>query len=325
MPGTLPGLPAITMLEEKVTSDYTVSMLKSITESAKKKYDLNLGVYGDYDVNEAWPPKNFYTYNHHPRYLVNQFSLRNRMAILSEAFAHERFYQRIYSTYSFVNEILEYANSHATEILVTNKNAEEQAIKQVILHAGKVKKGVRFKMVPSEAITNFPTYDYIAYTKPDGTKGYYRTGTIIHVDGVIYHSGFKVEVESTLPRGYIIPAQFSFIAENLKKHGIKVITLSKSQSFTGEVYLMENLERSQNKFQGHALTKATGKFSPSEKKCKSGDYYVDLAQPLGNLAFYLLEPESDDGLVTWNFFDDYFDKAGLATKPIEYPIFKFYK
>jgi hypothetical protein len=50
-----------------------------------------------------------------------------------------------------------------------------------------------------------------------------------------------------------------------------------------------------------------------------------LAQPLGNLAFYLLEPQSDDGLVTWNFFDDYFDKAGIATKPVEYPIFKFYK
>jgi hypothetical protein len=30
---------------------------------------------------------------------------------------------------------------------------------------------------------------------------------------------------------------------------------------------------------------------------------VRTAQPLGLLAMYLLEPESDDGLVTWNFFD----------------------
>jgi dipeptidyl-peptidase-4 len=125
-------------------------MLKSISETAKKKYDLNFGVYGDYDVNEAWPPKNFYTYNHHPRYLVNQFSLRNRMAILSEAFAHERFYQRTYSTYSFVTEILEYNNAHAVEIIINNKKAEEQAIKHALLDAGKIKKGVRFKMVPLE-------------------------------------------------------------------------------------------------------------------------------------------------------------------------------
>ena len=28
------------------------------------------------------------------------------------------------------------------------------------------------------------------------------------------------------------------------------------------------------------------------------------AQPLGRLAFYLLEPRSDDGLVAWNVLDE---------------------
>ena len=28
-----------------------------------------------------------------------------------------------------------------------------------------------------------------------------------------------------------------------------------------------------------------------------------MAQPLANVAAYLLEPESDDGLLVWNFFD----------------------
>jgi len=40
--------------------------------------------------------------------------------------------------------------------------------------------------------------------------------------------------------------------------------------------------------------------------------------PLANLIFYLLEPESDDGLVFWNFFDDYFDTVQTR----EYPVFK---
>jgi hypothetical protein len=30
---------------------------------------------------------------------------------------------------------------------------------------------------------------------------------------------------------------------------------------------------------------------------------VRTKQPLGRLVFYLLEPESDDGLTTWNFLD----------------------
>ena len=35
-----------------------------------------------------------------------------------------------------------------------------------------------------------------------------------------------------------------------------------------------------------------------------GTYVVRTAQPMGTLLIYVLEPESDDGLVTWNFFDD---------------------
>jgi hypothetical protein len=247
------------------------------------------------------------------------------MAILSEAFAHERFYQRTYSTYSFVTEILEYNNAHAVEIIINNKKAEEQAIKHALLDAGKIKKGVRFKMVPLEKLNNFPTYDYISYTKPDSTKGFYRSGNIIHVDGVTYHAAFEAEVESTLPRGYIIPAAFSSIAANLTKHGIKVIALSSSHTYTGEIFIAEKIEKAKREFQGHATARIDGKFVTTKKTAKKGDYYVDLAQPLGNLAFYLLEPQSDDGLVTWNFFDDYLDKAGIATKPVEYPIFKFYK
>jgi hypothetical protein len=251
--------------------------------------------------------------------------LRNRIGILSEAFAHERFYQRIYSTYSFITEILEYSNSHAAEIIVTNKTADEQTIKLSLLQAGKVKKGVRFKMVPSETLNQFPTYDYITYTKADGTKGFYRTGNIIHVDNVTYHAGFEPELESSVPRGYIIPAAFSAIAENLEKHGVKVTTLSSSHTYTGEVFQAEKLEKASRTFQGHATATVSGKFIPSKKTFKKGDFYVDMAQPLGNLVFYLLEPQSDDGLVTWNFFDDYFDKMGIANKPVEYPVFKFYK
>ncbi len=32
---------------------------------------------------------------------------------------------------------------------------------------------------------------------------------------------------------------------------------------------------------------------------------VRTAQPLANVAAYLLEPQTNDGLVLWNFFDKY--------------------
>ena len=36
----------------------------------------------------------------------------------------------------------------------------------------------------------------------------------------------------------------------------------------------------------------------------AGTYRVPMNQPLALLAFYLIEPRSNDGLLTWNFLDD---------------------
>jgi hypothetical protein len=309
---------------EEATYTYTNSvMLPAITKSMRDHYGLRLGPYGDYDLREGWPVRNFYTYNHHPRYLINQFSLRNRMAILSEAFAHERFYQRVHSTYSFVTEILEYTNQHAGEILSTNKKAEAEAIRKVREEAGKIKKGVRFKMVSHETIKDFITYDYVSSKKADSTLQWFRTGKIISVDEVNYFGQFEATLESTLPSGYIIPSEFSSVAEHLQKLGVKVERLTKSATFKGESFQAEKFSTAARKFEGHAMGSVEGKFVAATQKFKKGDYKVDLAQPLANLIFYMLEPQSDDGLVTWNFFDSYF-QAPIANKTMVYPVFKYY-
>lgn len=300
-------------------------MLPEITKQAKSKYNLDIGPFGDFSLREGWPPKNFYTYNHHPRYLVNQFGLRNRMAILSEAFAHERFYQRIYSTYSFVLEILEYTNTHAIEIMEVNKKAEQNAIQVAISGAGKLKKGVRFKMVAQDTLNEFIAYDYIRRNKADGSSDWVRTGKISTFDQVNYYARFEPTLESTLPSGYIIPSAFSSLAENLIRHGIKVETLSKSQTFKGEVFLIEKYEKAKQAFQGHAMAQADGKYTQASRKFNKGDYKIDLNQPLAKLIFYLLEPQSDDGLLTWNFLDEYLGKKNFNNQSVEYPVFKYVK
>src|SRR5439155_353806 len=40
------------------------------------------------------------------------------------------------------------------------------------------------------------------------------------------------------------------------------------------------------------------------RRVAAGTFLVRTAQPLGDLAAYLLEPQAADGLCTWNFFDD---------------------
>jgi hypothetical protein len=323
---SLTWAPSYLYAGEPGTYNYTNGvMLPAITKKVKENYDLFFGPYGDYSTREGWPVNNFYTYNHHPRYIVNQFGLRNRMAILSEAFAHERFYQRIHSTYAFVFEILDYCNKHGKEIIQINHDAETAAVKNVVDNAGKAKKGVRYKMVPTaDKLNNFRTYDYNYFTKPDGSKQLLKTGKIVTYDNVTYFGEFKDTVQSTVPRGYIIPAAMQNIVDLLKKQGAKVEVLEKDEKLSGEVFMVEKFDRSTRKFEGHNMASAEGKFETATRTVHKGDYKVDLAQPLANLIFYLLEPQSDDGLVTWNFFDAYLDQNGVNTKAVEFPVFKYF-
>lgn len=308
---------------EKGPYDFTVAMLKSISERADSRYGLGFGPFGDFDLKEGWPVTNFYTYNHHPRYLVNQFGLRNRMAILSEAFAHERFERRIRSTYAFVTEILDYAAAHATGIKSTNKKAEEATINKYA-SGSKTKKGVRYKMVVSEILNQFPVYEH-EINDFEGKFEVVRKPGIMKLDSVNYFGGFQAEIESSIPRGYVIPKSERRVVDNLRRHGVRVEELTKKSSFSGERFQIDKFETAQRKFEGHQMARLTGKFVAGTFRAKKGDYVVDLAQPLGNLAFYFLEPESDDGYLTWNFFDEAINSRRQDNKPMAYPVFKYYK
>lgn len=39
----------------------------------------------------------------------------------------------------------------------------------------------------------------------------------------------------------------------------------------------------------------------------------------------MLEPQSDDGLVNWNFFDTWFEEQGIDEAAVRYPIFKYFE
>lgn len=311
---------------EKAPYDFTWNtMLPSIVKTIDKNYGVKLGPYGGYSLRNGWPAKAIYTYNHHPRYMVNQMGLRNKVGILSEAFAHDRLYKRMNGTYGFVAEILEFTNTHGKEMAEINAKATQDAINNVLENAGKAKKGVRFKMVPLEDTFTLRTYDYIAYTDEAGKKKYTRSGKIIDISNVQNYSKFEAEVESTLPRGYLLPESMKHIADHLKKQGVEVIELKNSKKAIGEEFMLSGLNLSKRKFEGHFMATAQGEFVSKTKTFRKGDYWVDMAQPLSNLIFYMLEPQSDDGLVTWNFFDDYFKENGLDNKPVAYPVFKYYQ
>ena len=65
-----------------------------------------------------------------------------------------------------------------------------------------------------------------------------------------------------------------------------------------------------NRFQGRQLIRLEGRFETARTEIPAGTFAVPFDQPLGRLAFTLLEPESLDGVAAWGFLDNQIASGG---------------
>jgi hypothetical protein len=92
--------------------------------------------------------------------------------------------------------------------------------------------------------------------------------------------------------------------------------LDANVSFEG--FVVDTIVLAPRPFQGHREVRLAGRWrATSVPVAAQAPYLVDMHQPLALLAAYLLDPQSEDGFTTWNFFD-----AALAVgRP--HPVLRF--
>jgi dipeptidyl-peptidase-4 len=105
-----------------------------------------------------------------------------------------------------------------------------------------------------------------------------------------------------IPESYLIPERVSRVVELLRRHGITVERLRGRVAGPLEAFTVDSAIRDPL-FEGHRPVRLEGSWSEGKAIAAAGWYLVRTAQPLGVLAAYLLEPASEDGVVTWNLLD----------------------
>ncbi len=123
----------------------------------------------------------------------------------------------------------------------------------------------------------------------------------------------KYEPTKTTPRplGYVLPPSMAKVLPLLLDHGIVVHRFTKPGKIELEVYYATNVQRKEY-FQGHDLKGVTVEKTTETVEVPAGAYFVSAAQSRGNLIAYLMEPESDDNLITWGFADHLVRVPGVA-------------
>ena len=110
------------------------------------------------------------------------------------------------------------------------------------------------------------------------------------------------------------------VIDRLEAHGVTYFRTTKEIAFTGERFKIESTRTEEREYQGtHKLRTLTGAWEVTEQTLPVGSLVIPMDQPLARLAFVLMDPRSDDGLMAWNILDAV---LGATPTPTYYPVLR---
>jgi hypothetical protein len=315
------------------TRDSVMPVLRQRMQSRQRFATFD---YGDF-ISDDTLSKGWVTFDSRPRFGTNYYGLRGKISILSEAYSHDPFETRVKSSYAFVTEILSLVSERGQLLqMLANlrpsspnliRNFEDARVRAPAQRVDAVHRNIpiRARMTARPDSGNLVaevverTGDSTR-TQPGVPRGRRRTGRYVTVKMPVFDR-FEPTLNAPMPERYIIPAADTGAVRVLREHGI---TVSVAQTpvagmdavANAFVFLIDSTIVAPRAFQGHREMRLAGKWRQRAMPVPPGSFIVDTRQPLGLLAVYLLEPQSDDGLVTWNYFDAALKPGGL------YPVFK---
>lgn len=236
----------------------------------------------------------WYTYEHLPRYGTNYIGLRGAVSILSEAFSHDPFERRVESTYAFIDETLSLVAERAGELLAVTR-ADEPVVGRPVAIRAEMAEGPDTVGVLVEMLEEDPD------STPDEAgvaRGIRRTGEFRAIRMPVYDR-FAPVLERAAPRAYLLPPDADAVVALLEDHGVQVERLDAPARVQAEVFTIGSVAKPPRPFQGHYNTRVEGRWRAEPREVPAGWYRVPVDQHLGLVAVYLLEPESDDGIVAW--------------------------
>jgi hypothetical protein len=224
---------------------------------------------GDVDpttsVGEGWM-----TYPHHPRFGSNYRGLTNRLDLLLECYSYLSFEQRVATASAWQIETLRWVAAHADdvrEVVAASQRPPDRIAVRYRLEAFRA---------PVEVLTRTPR-------TLEGAPTSVR---------LPHYANFVGTTVVDRPRAYLVPPP---VAEHLRAHGLSVTPA------TGTLACERATLEQASSEGGRAILEAAsfGDLSVSWRRERveppPGWSMVATDQPLGAIAVYLCEPESDDG------------------------------
>ena len=294
-------------------------MMPEMSGTLLNKYKIENCFYGEF-VDMMKPEKGWILDASEPRYMSNYFGIRNRLGILNENYVYADYKSRVIGCYYLIHSLLDYSSSHNSEIKNMLHDADNRTVTRGVNPAVTDSFAIEYKVRAAPEKVKVRTYEADLVTDANGRRSYKKSDRQDDVT-IPYLIDYYPTKSVRFPFAYILTVKDPDILSLLKKHGIRLEALSKSYGIEVESFEISELKGAARLNQGHYTNSVKGKYQKETIDFPAGTLIVRTAQPLANVAAYLLEPQSNDGLMVWNFFDKYLvPQWGLGYNA--YPVYK---
>jgi hypothetical protein len=211
------------------------------------------------------------------------------------------------ATDAFVRELLSLAAERSAAILALTRGATAAVAGWSPASAPAVP--IRARLTPTPGVGEVvferlePTTDTTDTPgrEPGVRRGMRRTGQY-RTERMPIVDRFVPSVVRPAPYGYAVAATDTGALRLLRAHGVALQRLTRD--WTGDAgpqWVTDSATIAPRPFQGRRESTLHGRWVPGPPlTLAAGTVIVPVAQPLGVVAMYLLEPESDDGVVNWD-------------------------
>ncbi len=219
-------------------------------------------------IGEGWM-----TYPHNPRFGSNYRGLTNRLDLLLECYSYLTYEERVQTTYAWLRETLRATAARAEQIraLIDASRTPPARI------------AVGYRLAPTAEPIEILTREPRTRTGAPGTVT------------IPYLARFVGTVVVDRPRAYLVPAE---LAGFLRGHGLQVDDAPAHATVEAARFEGFAQEGARAILEAATTGQCTVSWSRGSRPIPEGHVSVSTDQPLGAVATYLCEPESDDGLVT---------------------------
>ncbi|WP_434047163.1 MULTISPECIES: M14 family metallopeptidase [Sorangium] len=212
------------------------------------------------------------TYPHHPRFGSNYRGLTNRLDLLLECYSYLPFEERVQTASAWQIETLTWAAAHA------------DAIREVVAASARPPErvAVRYRLEPTGTPVDILTRSPRTF---EGAPVKLR---------IPHHARFVGTTVVDRPRAYLVPPA---IAEALRRHGLRAAPAEGVHDVEVARVASLGVEGGRAILEAARVGEVAVTWREEARRAPEGWSRVDTDQPLGAIAVYLCEPESDDGAV----------------------------